>query len=116
METKEYLWWIETIRQNNFRQRLPINIISWVSFTVCIIAFIALFAITTKEARCLLFIIGVVSLSLTCVSVFLSSLMENRTKPQIEAIKQLHQKGKEEDLHIAKELNWFYGIKEESKY
>jgi hypothetical protein len=115
METKEYLWWIETIRQNNFRQRLPINIISWVSFTVCLIAFLTFLVITTKEVRCLLFIIGVVSLSLTCILVFLSSLMENRTKPQIEAIKQLHKKDKKEDLHIAKELNWFYGIDEESK-
>jgi hypothetical protein len=113
MKTNEYLWWIETIRQNEFRRMLPINITIWVAWTIfLIILIIVLIALPTKINSIFLFV-GFVSFFVSSVLQLISSALSKRTDKRIEAVKKLwYQDIEVKD--ISKELLWFYALEKKS--
>jgi hypothetical protein len=112
METKEYLWWVETIRQNHFRELLPINICLYVSTTICLITFIFGLLVTSvsHEIKIVFLGVGFVSLLIVLLCVFAYKFYSKEAVRQIKAVKKLWEVNKNETDNINNDLLHFFVI------
>lgn len=116
MNTQEYLWWIETIRQDEFRRLLPSNIIAWVALTICLISlliFIISRSINSPDDAQLIavaFVLCIISFLVGVSSLMLGEIISKQSRKQIEAVKELWKSNSNENkvLSVFNEVAWFY--------
>ena len=117
MKTSKYLWWVETIRQNKFRENFPISIIMFIAFLICIITFI--FFITASslpiEIRNLSLGVSFISALIMMVLLFLIIASSKKANRDIELVKQLWENKAKENENINKELLWYFAMDQKPK-
>ena len=114
METKEYLWWVETIRQNEFRQLLPLHIAMFLSFAISTICFGFYIIVPSAPAEIVtfsskLYMIGIIGLLFSIVLIFIVKTVTNR---RLDIVKQKWEKVGVEIKSLDKELLYFFNLNE----
>jgi len=109
MKSAEYIWWIETIRQENFRRLLPLNIIQWVAFTIFLISLILFFFVKTEQnVTIILFKICVASFFIAGIGVIVKIATLQKKEQKIKAVKKEWLKSEHYNQIYPEELNYFY--------
>lgn len=105
----EFLWWVETIRQDDFRRILPLIIVTWVTFTICLISFIVFFILGFNNS------LGVLCFRLSFTTFFIglivsliSSFISKGTYEKIRTVKRIWENSNVESKNYSKELRYFY--------
>lgn len=111
MKTNEYLWWVETIRQDSFRRTFPVSVAAWVSFAIGLICSLCFFyfkyldpSIIAEIFSPMAFISAAIMFLLLWILTFFSTSEKNR----IKAIKQVWEKSPEGTIIDNKKLQYFY--------
>ncbi|WKZ24713.1 MAG: hypothetical protein QY321_03805 [Patescibacteria group bacterium] len=87
MKTTEYLWWIETIRQDYFRKTLPFTIVSWVAFTICLISFFL--PSSSMQDSQLFFQITSISFTIAVLGLLIKWIILEKLDKRIKIVKDL---------------------------
>lgn len=115
MTTSEYLWWVETIRQDTFRRKLPSNIVGWVALTICLVAFILyILAGSLKDAqvqaRTVSYFIFIISYIVGFISLGVSYILSKKSDIKIKEVKKLWESQSNENKDVNEKLKWFYSL------
>lgn len=111
MGKNEYLWWVETIRQNSFRELLPINICLLVAGTICLVS--SAFTVISSSPKVIndaILEICLISLAVTFIFTISLIVARRRESKQLKAIKTLANLKEDDIKSTDDELLYFYNI------
>jgi len=111
MNTQQYLWWIETIRQDTFRRRLPSNIVGWGAFTIGLITlFIFILADLSADikVRAVSFFVFLISFFIAIVSSVVGEILSKESEKKINQVKNVWESQIDGNKDFNEKLKWFY--------